>query len=96
MLGSVTGPRPASPGTADALIGPRADDRVSVYRIDPLTDARWARLLDRYPDASVYHTRGWLSALKAVYGYEVLAFTTSPPHDELAKEGPGPRLLIHD
>jgi hypothetical protein len=31
----------------------------------------------------VFHTVGWLRTLKRTYGYEPLAFTTSPPGDEL-------------
>ena len=36
--------------------------------IDPLADARWDELVERHPRASVFHTRGWLEALKRTYG----------------------------
>ncbi len=36
-------------------------------------------LVDRHPDASIFHSVGWLEALKRTYGYEPVAFTTSPP-----------------
>lgn len=54
-----------------------------VYAIDPLQDDRWHELIVRYPNASVFHTRGWLRALRTTYGYEPVAFTTSPPSQEL-------------
>ena len=49
--------------------------RVSV--IDPLADARWEELVERHPRASVFHTRGWLEALKRTYGYKPFALTTT-------------------
>ena len=54
-----------------------------VYRIDPLTDDRWIALLEEHPDASVFHTPGWLGALKRTYGYEPVAFTTARPGQPL-------------
>ena len=35
-------------------------------------------LLDRHPAASVFHSPGWLSALRQTYGYEPFVVTTSP------------------
>jgi hypothetical protein len=55
----------------------------SVYTIDPLKDRRWPELVNRHPDASVFHTQGWLNALKATYQYEPIAFTTSAPGADL-------------
>jgi len=49
------------------------------YRLDPTKDARWAELVSRHPSASVFHTPAWLQALKRTYGYQPVAFTTSPP-----------------
>ena len=54
-----------------------------IYEIDPLRDDRWAELTARHPQASVFHTSGWLRALQTTYGYEPVAFTTSPPSHEL-------------
>jgi hypothetical protein len=48
-----------------------------VRLIDPLTDDRWVELVERHPQASVFHTRGWLDALQRTYGYEPYALTTS-------------------
>lgn len=53
------------------------------YIIDPITDPRWRRLVDRHPDASIFHTTGWLESLQQTYGYQTIAFTTSPPGQEL-------------
>ncbi|MEK7349845.1 MAG: hypothetical protein AAB177_03170, partial [Nitrospirota bacterium] len=54
-----------------------------IYTIDPLRDDRWAELTARHPRSSVFHTSGWLRALQTTYGYEPVAFTTSPPSREL-------------
>jgi len=56
---------------------------MSIYRIDPICDARWADLVQRHPKASVFHTVGWLKALQRTFGYEPVAFTTSSPTGEL-------------
>ena len=45
--------------------------------LDPLADTRWDELLERHPRASVFHSRGWLEALKRTYGYEPLVLTTT-------------------
>ena len=57
---------------------------MGVYEIDPLTDDRWPELLERHSRASVFHTRGWLGALKQTYAYEPVAYTTSAPGKPLA------------
>ncbi|HKQ36110.1 MAG TPA: GNAT family N-acetyltransferase [Nitrospiraceae bacterium] len=54
-----------------------------VYSINPLQDDRWPELIARHPNASVFHTRGWLEALQRTYGYEPVAFTTSLPDERL-------------
>src|SRR5262249_56289501 len=56
---------------------------MTVYCLDPLRDPRWPELVGRDPNASVFHTPGWLRALQRVYRYEPMAFTTSPPTAEL-------------
>jgi len=35
--------------------------------------------VERHPNASIFHTVGWLESLKRTYGYEPVAFTTSSP-----------------
>src|SRR5512145_162618 len=49
----------------------------TVSLLDPLTDARWANLLERHPRASVFHSPRWLEALKRSYGFEPIALTTT-------------------
>ena len=53
------------------------------YRIDPLADPRWAEFVERHPRASIFHTPGWLQALRRTYGYLPVAYTTTPPGPEL-------------
>ncbi len=53
------------------------------YRIDPLSDPRWAEFVERHPRASVFHTPGWLQALRRTYGYVPVAYTTTPPGRDL-------------
>jgi len=52
---------------------------MTVYEVDPILDERWDTFLDSHPQASIFHTRGWLQALQTTYGYVPIAFTTSPP-----------------
>src|SRR5215470_19772140 len=54
-----------------------------IYQINPLQDPRWGELVGQHRDASVFHTLAWLQALKHTYGYEPVAFTTSPPRGPL-------------
>jgi hypothetical protein len=49
----------------------------TVHVLDPLTDTRWDDLLARDTRASVFHSRGWLEALKRTYGYDPIVLTTS-------------------
>jgi Acetyltransferase (GNAT) domain len=56
---------------------------MKIYQLDPTKDSRWAELVKRHPRASVFHTVAWLRALRLTYGYEPVAFTTSPPTSEL-------------
>jgi len=51
----------------------------AVSQIQPLQDPRWAELVDRHPSSSVFHTVAWLGALHRTYGYQPVAYTTSPP-----------------
>lgn len=53
--------------------------RLCCYQLDPTKDGRWAELVESHPRASVFHTVGWLEALRRTYGYETVAFTTSSP-----------------
>jgi CelD/BcsL family acetyltransferase involved in cellulose biosynthesis len=56
---------------------------MTVYRIDPIRDERWGEFLQKHPAASIFHTSGWLEALRRTYGYEAVAFTTSPSEGPL-------------
>jgi hypothetical protein len=67
----------------------RADEMVQstamreLYQIDPVGDPRWAEFLEKHPYASVFHTPGWLEALRRTYGYEPVAYTSAPPGAEI-------------
>jgi CelD/BcsL family acetyltransferase involved in cellulose biosynthesis len=56
---------------------------ITVHPLDPLGDPRWPEFVRRHPNASVFHTPGWLRALQRTYHYEPVAFTTSAPSEEL-------------
>ena len=58
----------------------------TVYELDPLRDHRWQEFLRGHPRASVFHTVGWLEALRCTYAYEPAVLTTSPP-DRPLKDG---------
>lgn len=68
---------PSSPGNR------HRDSGSYCYRLDPTQDPRWARLVERHPKASVFHTVGWLNALRRAYAYEPVVYTTSSPVAEL-------------
>jgi len=61
---------------------------MAVYEIDPIGDERWDELLQKHTDASIFHTRGWLEALRQTYDYKPIAFTTSPPGQPLTNGFP--------
>jgi Acetyltransferase (GNAT) domain len=52
-------------------------------QLDPTQDPRWMQLVERHSKASVFHTVGWLRALRETYQYEPVAFTTSMPGESL-------------
>jgi CelD/BcsL family acetyltransferase involved in cellulose biosynthesis len=45
---------------------------------NPDEDPKWSELLDQHPSAAVFHSPGWLRALRQTYGYESFVITTSP------------------
>lgn len=55
-----------------------------IHELDPLTDPRWPELLQGDARASIFHTRGWLQALRKTYGYQPIVLTTSSPEQPLA------------
>jgi Acetyltransferase (GNAT) domain len=65
---------------------------VAVHLIDPLTDPRWPGLLERHPNASIFHTPEWLQALQRTYAYEAVVYTTSGPGQELTNGIPFCRI----
>jgi hypothetical protein len=56
---------------------------VELYQVDPIRDPRWSRFLQGYSRASAFHTAAWHEALSRTYAYESIAYTTSPPHEEI-------------
>ena len=56
---------------------------MSVYQLNPLEDHRWHEFVDQHPNSSIFHTPGWLEALRRSYGYEPIAYTTTPPGRDL-------------
>jgi CelD/BcsL family acetyltransferase involved in cellulose biosynthesis len=56
---------------------------MTVYLTDPTTDPRWPELLQRHPDASVFHMPAWLMALRDTYGYSALALTEAAPGEPM-------------
>lgn len=53
------------------------------YLVDPIADPRWAQFIDQDPRASVFHSPGWLLALRETYGYQPTVSTTSDPSQPL-------------
>jgi hypothetical protein len=57
---------------------------VTVYELNPLEDPRWPAFVERHPRASVFHSVGWLDALRRTYGYQPVAYTSTPPGRDLS------------
>jgi lipid II:glycine glycyltransferase (peptidoglycan interpeptide bridge formation enzyme) len=55
----------------------------AVNCIQPLEYPQWSEFVKRHPRSSVFHTVGWLEALRRTYGYEPIVITTSPTGREL-------------
>lgn len=55
----------------------------TAFEIDPLQDPRWTPFIEKHPGASVFHTVGWLQALKSCYGYVPRALSLTPPESPL-------------
>jgi hypothetical protein len=56
---------------------------MDLYQINPIADPRWSEFLKEHPSASVFHTPGWLEALRRTYDYEPIVYTSSPPGGEI-------------
>jgi CelD/BcsL family acetyltransferase involved in cellulose biosynthesis len=50
-----------------------------VFQLNPLADPRWSEMTTKHSITSVFHSVEWLSALQKTYGYEPLAYTSTPP-----------------
>jgi CelD/BcsL family acetyltransferase involved in cellulose biosynthesis len=49
-----------------------------LYTFDPTIDSRWDTLVATHPGASVFHHKGWLTALAKTYGYRAAVLTSTP------------------
>lgn len=56
---------------------------MQLFQFDPVEDPRWPELLEKHPRACVFHTPGWLEALRNTYGYDPIGYTASPPGDKI-------------
>jgi hypothetical protein len=56
---------------------------MTTHLVDPIADPRWSKLIDRDTRATLFHTPGWLSALRHTYDYEPVVLTTSSPSQPL-------------
>ena len=61
---------------------------MTVCTIDPLSDPRWDTLIESHPSASVFHSRGWLEALRRTYGWQTIALTTTTEGQPLRNAWP--------
>ena len=52
---------------------------IEIYEVSPLADPRWPQLLESHSKTSVFHSVEWLRTLQKTYGYEPLAYTSTPP-----------------
>lgn len=54
-----------------------------LYEIDPLADSRWTEFVQGHQHSSIFHSRGWLEALRRTYGYTPIVFTTNSGGEKL-------------
>lgn len=66
-----------------SLIGVDECGPMDVCEIDPLRDVRWPAFVRDHPASSIFHTAGWLEALRRTYGYEPAALAGSDPRGNL-------------
>src|SRR5947208_5562984 len=48
-----------------------------IARIDPGSDRRWETVVENRPDAGIFHTSGWLEALRRTYGFEPVVYAAT-------------------
>ena len=60
-------------------VAPPRERESKLFQIDPLQDPRWKSFSEWHPDSSIFHTAGWLEALRLSYGYTPAVLTTSAP-----------------
>ncbi|HYR88204.1 MAG TPA: GNAT family N-acetyltransferase [Terriglobia bacterium] len=65
---------------------------MEICRIEPTTDPRWETFIQGHPAASIFHTPGWLEALRRTYGYEPVAYAMSAPGGKLISGIPFARI----
>ena len=53
------------------------------YELDPTSDPRWAEFVRTHPKSSVFHSVGWLEALRHTYAYKPASLTTSTTNEPL-------------
>jgi CelD/BcsL family acetyltransferase involved in cellulose biosynthesis len=51
-----------------------------IYTLNPMKDPRWTRFIAGHPQATVFHSVPWLTALHKTYGYDPIVVTTAPPN----------------
>jgi len=70
-----------SPGLAE--LGQRCNVGKAANCIEPLKDSRWDFFLGKHPRASLFHSSPWLESLSRTYGFQPVAYTTSPEGEAL-------------
>ena len=52
---------------------------MQAFELNPLADPRWDHFVEQHPHGSVFHSSGWLRALRDTYQYQPKWLTTSLP-----------------
>lgn len=56
---------------------------MTAHLVDPIADPRWSSLIARDSRATLFHSPGWLMALRQTYDYEPMVLTSSSPSQSL-------------
>jgi lipid II:glycine glycyltransferase (peptidoglycan interpeptide bridge formation enzyme) len=63
-----------SSATPTSLMSNPGNAPRTVVLLNPLTDVRWTKFVQSHPAASVFHSPGWLDALRRTYGYSCVTY----------------------
>src|SRR5262249_50070419 len=56
---------------------------VTICAINPIQDPRWNTFVATHREGGIFHTPGWLEALRRTYGFQPIAYTSERAGEDL-------------